>query len=98
MDFLLIWNIRHWANPNKTAQLPVVNRRLGLRAPQIVTPEMLWLEERQMSPHAPSSTPVDPVIDEVRAARAVVPRVRRESGGTDRRDSTAGTGTPGKAA
>lgn len=44
MDFLLTWNIRHLANPNKLAHLTVINRRLGLLTPQIVTPEMLWLE------------------------------------------------------
>ena len=44
MDFLLTWNIRHLANPNKTGHLTVINRRLGLLTPQIVTPEMLWME------------------------------------------------------
>ena len=43
-DFLLTWNVRHLANPNKLAHLIVVNRRLGLLTPQIVTPETLWLE------------------------------------------------------
>jgi len=45
IDFLLTWNIRHLANPNKLRHLTVVNRRMGLLTPQIVTPEMLWLEE-----------------------------------------------------
>jgi hypothetical protein len=45
VDFLLTWNIRHLANPNKNSHLTVVNRRLGLLTPQIVTPEMLWLED-----------------------------------------------------
>lgn len=44
-DFLLTWNIRHLANPNKLAHLTVINRRLGLLTPQVVTPETLWLEE-----------------------------------------------------
>ena len=44
-DFLLTWNIRHLANPNKTAHLTVINRRLGLLTPQVVTPEMLWTED-----------------------------------------------------
>jgi hypothetical protein len=44
-DFLLTWNIRHLANPNKLAHLIVINRRLGLLTPQVVTPEMLWLED-----------------------------------------------------
>jgi hypothetical protein len=45
MDFLLTWNIRHLANPNKLNHLTIINRRLGLLTPQIVTPEMLWLED-----------------------------------------------------
>lgn len=45
MDFLLTWNIRHLANPNKLTHLMVINRRMGLLTPQIVTPETLWLEE-----------------------------------------------------
>ena len=45
MDFLLTWNIRHLANPNKVEHLVVVNRRLGLVTPAIVTPDMLWAEE-----------------------------------------------------
>ena len=45
MDFLLTWNIRHLANPNKLTHLTVINRRMGLLTPQIVTPEMLWLED-----------------------------------------------------
>jgi hypothetical protein len=45
MDFLLTWNIRHLANPNKLNHLTIINRRLGLLTSQIVTPEMLWLEE-----------------------------------------------------
>ena len=45
MDFLLTWNIRHLANPNKLDHLTVINRRLGLLTPHIVTPEALWLEE-----------------------------------------------------
>jgi len=45
MDFLLTWNIRHLANPNKLDHLTVINRRLGLLTPHVVTPEMLWLEE-----------------------------------------------------
>ena len=45
MDFLLTWNIRHLANPNKLQHLTVINRRLALPTPQIVTPEMLWMED-----------------------------------------------------
>lgn len=45
VDFLLTWNIRHLANPNKLNHLTVINRRMGLLTPQIVTPEMLWMED-----------------------------------------------------
>jgi hypothetical protein len=45
VDFLLTWNIRHLANPNKADHLTVVNRRLGLLTPLIVTPETLWMED-----------------------------------------------------
>lgn len=44
VDFLLTWNIRHLANPNKVDHLMILNRRLGLATPQIVTPEQLWME------------------------------------------------------
>jgi len=45
IDFLLTWNIRHLANPNKLNHLTIINRRFGLLTPQIVTPEMLWMED-----------------------------------------------------
>ncbi len=45
VSFLLTWNIRHLANPNKLDHLTVINRRLGLLTPQIVTPEMLWQDD-----------------------------------------------------
>ncbi len=45
VDFLLTWNIRHLANPNKLDHMTVINRRLGLLTPHIVTPETLWLED-----------------------------------------------------
>ncbi|MBX3322321.1 MAG: hypothetical protein KF757_04970 [Phycisphaeraceae bacterium] len=42
MTYVLSWNVRHLANPNKVEHLQVICRRLGLVAPSIVTPEMLW--------------------------------------------------------
>jgi predicted nucleic acid-binding protein len=42
VQFLLSWNVRHLANPNKVAHLQAVCRRIGLSPPQIVTPEFLW--------------------------------------------------------
>ncbi len=44
LDFVLTWNIRHLANPNKVDHLAAINRRLSLFTPRIVTPEMLWWE------------------------------------------------------
>lgn len=41
-DYLLSWNVRHLANPNKIRHLTVVCRRLALTPPQIVTPDSLW--------------------------------------------------------
>ncbi len=42
IGFLLSWNVRHLANPNKTAHLQAICRRLGLLPPIIVTPDLLW--------------------------------------------------------
>lgn len=47
VEFLLTWNVRHLANPNKLTHLTVINRRMGMLTPQIVTPDMLWLEDVQ---------------------------------------------------
>ncbi len=45
VDYLATWNIRHLANPNKLRHLVVVNRRMGLLTPQVVTPDSLWQED-----------------------------------------------------
>jgi hypothetical protein len=42
IGFLLSWNVRHLANPNKTAHLQAICRRLGLVPPIIITPDLLW--------------------------------------------------------
>jgi hypothetical protein len=42
MDFMLSWNVRHLANPNKLQHLRVICLRAGLTPPQIVTPDLLW--------------------------------------------------------
>jgi hypothetical protein len=44
VEYLLSWNVRHMANPNKTTQLQVICRRLGLVPPKILTPDLLWEE------------------------------------------------------
>jgi predicted nucleic acid-binding protein len=42
MEYLLSWNVRHLANPNKLQHLGIVCLRLGFAPPCIVTPENLW--------------------------------------------------------
>ncbi len=44
MDYLLTWNQKHLANPNKRTHFAVICARLNLPAPQIVTPDLLILE------------------------------------------------------
>ena len=41
VDYLLTWNLKHLANVNKLRQLKIMNARLELTTPQIVTPEQL---------------------------------------------------------
>lgn len=41
MDYLLTWNVKHLANPNKREHMAAVCLRLGLIPPQIVTPDLL---------------------------------------------------------
>jgi hypothetical protein len=38
IDWLLTWNCRHIANANKARHLAVLNQRLGLHVPKLVTP------------------------------------------------------------
>lgn len=44
MDYLLTWNQKHLANPNKRTHLAVICARINLSAPQIVTPDLLIVE------------------------------------------------------
>ena len=44
IEYLMTWNIRHVANPNKLTHISVINRCLGLVTPEIVIPESLWVE------------------------------------------------------
>lgn len=41
-DYMLSWNVRHLANPNKVAHLQRVCLRFALVPPRIVTPDLLW--------------------------------------------------------
>lgn len=46
MDYLLTWNCRHLANVRKQEHIRVINGRLGLTTPAIITPlELLLTEE-----------------------------------------------------
>ncbi|NQU22966.1 MAG: hypothetical protein HQ567_16945 [Candidatus Nealsonbacteria bacterium] len=45
LDYVLTWNVRHLANPNKVEHLTAINRRLGLLSPVIISPDQLWMEE-----------------------------------------------------
>lgn len=44
-DFLLTWNCRHIANANKFEHIRILNTRLGLFAPALVTPMELCAED-----------------------------------------------------
>ena len=44
-DFLLTWNCRHIANANKFEHIRIVNTRLGLFVPALVTPMQLCSED-----------------------------------------------------
>lgn len=41
MDYLLSWNVKHLANPNKAHHLRFVLEEMGMDAPVILTPDML---------------------------------------------------------
>ncbi len=41
IEYLLTWNVRHMANPNKRTHFAAICLRLGLVPPQIVTPDLL---------------------------------------------------------
>lgn len=45
-DFIVSWNCKHLANPNKFAHIRRINVRLGLHVPEIVTPQVLLRRNR----------------------------------------------------
>ncbi len=47
IDYLLTWNCNHLANANKRKHIKVINGRLGLSTPEIITPLELFSEEEQ---------------------------------------------------
>lgn len=42
MDFLLTWNCNHLANANKKQHIRIINSRLNLPVPEIITPLELF--------------------------------------------------------
>ena len=45
-DFLLTWNCTHMANANKFEHIRIINTRLGLFVPALVTPMELYAEDK----------------------------------------------------
>jgi len=45
IDFLLTWNCNHLANANKKQHMRIINTRLNLIVPEIITPMELFEEE-----------------------------------------------------
>ena len=45
IDFLLTWNCNHLANANKKSHIRLVNTKLNLNIPEIITPLELFSEE-----------------------------------------------------
>ena len=47
IDYLLTWNCNHLANANKRKHIQIINGRLGLSTPEIITPLELFEEEEK---------------------------------------------------
>ncbi len=47
IQYLLTWNCNHLANANKRKHIRVINGRLGLTTPEIITPLELFIEEEE---------------------------------------------------
>lgn len=45
MEYVLSWNVKHLANPNKRMHLARILMNVGKAAPAIVTPDVLWEDE-----------------------------------------------------
>lgn len=45
IEYLLTWNCNHLANANKKKHIRVINERLGLSTPEIITPLELFKEK-----------------------------------------------------
>jgi predicted nucleic acid-binding protein len=47
IDFLLTWNCRHLANPNKFKHIHIINSRLNIHTPILCTPEQLMTDYQE---------------------------------------------------
>lgn len=47
IEYLLTWNCNHLANANKKKHIRIINGRLGLTTPEIITPLELFKEEKE---------------------------------------------------
>ena len=47
IQYLLTWNCNHLANANKRKHIRIINGRLGLSTPEIITPLELFTEEAE---------------------------------------------------
>nr|VFK09886.1 MAG: hypothetical protein BECKFM1743B_GA0114221_101199 [Candidatus Kentron sp. FM] len=47
VEYLLTWNCNHLANANKRKHIRIINARLGLTTPEIVTPLQLFKEGKR---------------------------------------------------
>ena len=45
VEYLMTWNQKHLANPNKRTHLAVTCARLNLPVPQVVTPDLMIVED-----------------------------------------------------
>jgi len=48
IEFLLTWNCNHLANANKKQHIRIINTRLNLPIPEIITPMELFEEEKNV--------------------------------------------------
>ena len=44
IDYLLTWNCNHLANANKKQHIRILNTKLNLSVPEIITPLELFIE------------------------------------------------------
>jgi hypothetical protein len=71
MGYLVTWNQKHLANPNKRTHLTVVCARVGLTPPQIVTPDLLIVEAVM---NKPQHTQEETAVGDVRRVREAIAR------------------------